>query len=48
MSVLNLRKNVKKRKKKIEDEKTEHVCDTRTHDVIRRNFEKRSSREINL
>ena len=52
--VLKLRKKVKRQKKKVEDElqwekktKTEN-CDTRTYDVIRRNFEKSSNREINI
>ena len=29
-------------------QKTPESCETRTYDVIRRNFEKSSSREINL
>ena len=41
-----------KPKKKREDDlqrgKTPENCNTRTYDVIRRNFEKSSSREINL
>ena len=37
----------KKRKMIYSREKTEH-CDTGTHNVIWRNFEKSSSREINL
>ena len=47
------KKKVKKAKRendlqqKKNNTKTEH-CDTRTHDVIRRNFEESSSREINL
>ena len=38
-----------KRKEKMiySGKKTEH-CDTRTHDIIRRNFKKSSSRKINL
>ena len=43
------KKNVKKEKRRwfTAGEKTEH-CDTRINDVIRRNFEKSCSREINL
>ena len=42
-------KNAKQEKKRgfTAGKKPEH-CDTRTHDVIRRNFEKSNSREINL
>ena len=36
-----------KNKKKTKKKKQEHF-DTRTHDVIRRNLEKSSGREINL
>ena len=46
---------VKKREKKREDDlhlqqgkKTLENCDTRTYDVIKRNFETSSSHEINL
>ena len=41
------KKQEKKREDDLQREKTEN-CDTRTYDVIRRNFKKSSSREINL
>ena len=41
------KKRTKKREDDFQRDKKEH-CDTRTHDVIKRNFKKISSHEINL
>ena len=42
------KKQEKKREGDLQREKNPENCDTRTYDVIRQNFEKSSSHEINL